>query len=677
MIKRKRSMTSFDVAAAISEISKRARGARLYNIYAYDKGFLFRFKSPGSDLRLVAVPGERLHITRYDVSEKGMPPPLVMGLRKYLRNAVLENVYQIRFDRIVKMELRQRNETFYVVVELLPRGVLVLLDSAEKIIQTSSVLRLRDREIRRSVRYVPPPGSSIHPQDLGVQDIERILRGEGCDPLRSLVRGLGYPGEVVEEALLRAGIDPATTSCEQLLDISEQLASELKKIYEESLRGRGYIVFSGDEPLTVVPFNPIGLGSKYGFLIKSYNSFSEALDEFFVEAIRRTEEEKRTASIEAERAKLVSSIEQARRNLEQLGGKVKLLEKRAQLIAENMQLIYDALGCVNRVRERSGWEYVIGNCPGVVDVKPSEGKVSISIKGEIIDIDVRKDPSQIIVELYRRIGELRAKIERGEKALRELEERLRNLERRQQLIRTRARAVVRRREWYEKYHWLVTSHGYLAIGGRDASQNESIVKRYLNEKRIFMHADIHGAPAVVVFNEGEMLPEEDLREAAILTAAYSKAWKTGITSVDVYWVWGSQVSKSPPPGEYISKGAFMVYGRRNYIKGVELRLAIGIGIEEEYPLIIVGPEDLIKRRSIVYAVIMPGEEDPSQLAKRIKKLAYKKAGEEYSEIISSLNAEEIRERLPGRSRLMGVHRGDGIEQPRPLRGLRGEAFQEN
>lgn len=41
---------------------------------------------------------------------------------------------------------------------------------------------------------------------------------------------------------------------------------------------------------------------------------------------------------------------------------------------------------------------------------------------------------------------------------------------------------------------------YLVISGRDAQQNELIVKRYLRKNDIYVHADLHGASSCVVLN---------------------------------------------------------------------------------------------------------------------------------------------------------------------------------
>ena len=33
--------------------------------------------------------------------------------------------------------------------------------------------------------------------------------------------------------------------------------------------------------------------------------------------------------------------------------------------------------------------------------------------------------------------------------------------------------------WYHRFRWFVTSDGVVVLGGRDASQNEELVKKYM------------------------------------------------------------------------------------------------------------------------------------------------------------------------------------------------------
>ncbi len=68
-------------------------------------------------------------------------------------------------------------------------------------------------------------------------------------------------------------------------------------------------------------------------------------------------------------------------------------------------------------------------------------------------------------------------VDANEKALKAAEKKAQ-----QQLSQVRTKTAiqhVRKPLWFEKFNWFVTSENYLVISGRDAQQNELIVKRYL------------------------------------------------------------------------------------------------------------------------------------------------------------------------------------------------------
>jgi len=44
--------------------------------------------------------------------------------------------------------------------------------------------------------------------------------------------------------------------------------------------------------------------------------------------------------------------------------------------------------------------------------------------------------------------------------------------------------VVRKAAWFERFNWFISSENYLVISGRDAQQNELIVKRYLRKSEL-------------------------------------------------------------------------------------------------------------------------------------------------------------------------------------------------
>ena len=59
---------------------------------------------------------------------------------------------------------------------------------------------------------------------------------------------------------------------------------------------------------------------------------------------------------------------------------------------------------------------------------------------------------------------------------------------------------LRKVYWFEKFDWFVTSENYLVIAGKNAQQNEVLVKRYMNKSDIYVHAEINGAATTIVKN---------------------------------------------------------------------------------------------------------------------------------------------------------------------------------
>ncbi len=120
---------------------------------------------------------------------------------------------------------------------------------------------------------------------------------------------------------------------------------------------------------------------------------------------------------------------------------------------------------------------------------------------------------------------------------------------------------------------MITSENYLVIAGRDAQENELLVKRYLKKGDLYIHADIHGAATTILKNSQSSIPVSpiSIQEAALFCIARSKAWENKIMT-SAYWVHSSQVSKTAPSGEYLSTGSFMIRGKKNYIHPTKLEV---------------------------------------------------------------------------------------------------------
>lgn len=143
----------------------------------------------------------------------------------------------------------------------------------------------------------------------------------------------------------------------------------------------------------------------------------------------------------------------------------------------------------------------------------------------------------------------------------------------------------RKQHWFEKFNWFITSDNYLVVGGRDAQQNEILVKRYLRPGDAYIHADVHGAPTCILRakrrrtanKKTEVLPLSDqaLIQAGNFAICRSSAWPSRMVT-SAWWVDSHQVSKTAPTGEYLTVGSFMIRGKKNFLPATQLEMGLGI-----------------------------------------------------------------------------------------------------
>jgi hypothetical protein len=188
----------------------------------------------------------------------------------------------------------------------------------------------------------------------------------------------------------------------------------------------------------------------------------------------------------------------------------------------------------------------------------------------------------------------------------------------------------------------------------------------LTEHDIVFHAEVHGSPFFIIKNAASFAAIQEgtisssLYQVAQATISFSRAWKDGLSSADAYWVMPEQVKKGAPTGQFLPKGSFVIEGKRNYLKGVELRLAIGIMQLNNREAVICGPEEAIRKHSIFYAVLLQGGMDPMNAAKKVKSEFVKIADDniKIAETIKHISLDEFVRALPtGQSRLSFTARG--------------------
>ena len=172
----------------------------------------------------------------------------------------------------------------------------------------------------------------------------------------------------------------------------------------------------------------------------------------------------------------------------------------------------------------------------------------------------------------------------------------------------------RKKEWYEKFRWFITSSDFLCVGGRDATSNEVLIKKQASEEEYAFHTEMAGSPFFVVKTEKE-LDATTKQEVAQMTASTSRAWKLKHQLQEVFCVKVKQLSKTPKSGEYIEKGSFIVSGKRELIK---TGLEFSIGLTEDKK-VMGGPLSAVKKHCTVYFEIEQADEKTSDVAKKLNR----------------------------------------------------------
>ncbi len=601
----KKVVTAFDLLASVVEMSGLA-GNKLENVYRTGAGFLFKFA------------GGYISATKYRISLTSVIPEKTHEgaetLRGLFRDDRLAEVAMPRFDRIAELVFGSGK----IIVELLePFNMVAVRDG--KVVWLLHSYRGKDRVISPGAMYAYPPAVFVDVLKADVDELQKAI--DPGDLRRSLIRRLGTGPELADELIARAGTSPRA------------IAEEFKALVEKVRLGKiePTVCVKDGVPITVMPIKPLSLKcDEY----KQFNAFWEALDFYFAPMELESAAIQTTQELAQRRKRLEASIRELENKIPEYREEAAKLKTLAHKLLMYKLEIEEAL---------KGMETSIR----VVNVDATRIKIELP-EGEQVELRKGVSIGKQISQLFDEAKELEEKAQKAAQVLEKLKKDLSKLDEEQRRAEEKLKSSVKiatKKSWFEKFHWTVTTGRKPVIGGRDASQNEVVVKKYLKEHYLFFHADIPGASAVVA------PPSEDpleLLQIAQFAAAYSKAWKIGIHAVDVYYVKGVQVTKQPPSGQYLARGSFMIYGKREYVRNVRLELAVGCRKDGEAYRVVAAPPKSAHLLAEKYVVVTPGNKEKGKLG---KELAQEWGGCAVEDVVAA---------LPGPSRVSEEGRGNPL-----------------
>ncbi|KFD47182.1 hypothetical protein M514_11951 [Trichuris suis] len=637
--------TNIDVFAIVNDLQSLV-GMRVNNVYDIDhKTYLIRLVKSDFKAMLLFESGVRIHTTEFGWSKNILPSSFSMKLRKHLRQKRLEVVRQVDQDRIVDFEFGSGEFTYHVIVELYDRGNVVLTDREYIILNILRPRTDKDTDVRYAVRQCYFPEGRKKDDALSTtvkidpEYVKQLIDNSNAKDNLQKVLASKYPyGSALLEHCCRKENVSWKWPAKKVLDQPDGLDSLIRalqasqSLYEQLRKEpcKGYITFrqernsAGEAIEMYVDFHPFLFAQLNEATVKEFPTFNAAVDEFFSRLEAQRLDQKQLQQERAAIRKLDNIRKDHEERLAKLQEAQQLSELKAIAVELNHEIVDRAILIIrDAIAHQFEWseiEETIEEAVALGDPVASKivkldlqknqfiMRLSPDIEGSVDDKAVVNDEESeeenesqkhrtvdveidISLNAFRNARSLfdqkklsalkEAKtLEASEKALRSAQQKTQ-----QELKNVRHKTnigKIRKTFWFEKFFWFISSDRLLVIGGRDAQQNELIVKRYLKAGDIYVHADIRGATSVIVKREGidqsakqGPVPPKTLTEAATMAVCFSAAWEAKVVS-NAWWVYHDQVSKTAPAGEYLTTGSFMIRGKKNYLAPSQLLLGFGI-----------------------------------------------------------------------------------------------------
>ena len=626
-------MSNVDIHRMVNELNKELINTRIDKAYQPDVDTIrIKLRKVGEGRKdLVIQAGVRIHLTNYPQPNPTIPPNFPMLLRKHLSGGSITSIEQHNFDRIIKIKV-QKKEEYTILVELFSKGNIILLDKDNNIISPLKHKTWHDRKITAHEEYKYPPEKGININNCRFEDLKTVINTSDRDITRTLAtNGLG--GLYAEEVISYTSINKEKLAKELTDDEITQLNNAINELFNkiETNPQPQIILDENDKNKDLVP---ITLNKYAQFKSKSFETFNMAADEFYskkiVSDIKNKEEKLWAKRI----GKFEKRLKMQEETLEGFYKTIEDTQHKGDTIYAHYNEIQQIINVIHQARENYSWKEI----GSIIKKSKKEGKIPELEMIESIDkmgvINLKLDDTHVQIDsnigipestekYYNKGKKAKHKIDGVNKAIENTKSEIKKLEDKKEVAIELLRQKQEKREkrelkWYEKLRWFISRDGYLVIGGRDANSNEQVVKKYSKNNDIYLHCDIHGAPSTIIQNKNEdEIPESTLYDAACFASSFSSAWTEGFSSYDAYWVTLDQVSKTPQSGEFLKKGAFVIRGKKNFIRNVPVLIAIGVVDYDDDKRIMAGPVEFLKEMTDKYVIVKPGFTKKERISKEI------------------------------------------------------------
>jgi len=608
-----------------------------------------------SDINLiVSTKGIWITSKKYKQMEENQ---LLSILSREIERAKINSVSQPGSERIFFLHfINKDNKERKLVIEIFGKGNIILCDESMKILWILNPVEVRHRILKTGLEYVLPPnrGEDVFQITLEGMKKSRQTQPENTDLVRWLAKCTSLPRKYVEEILLHSGISAkyannlSDNDVQIIYDKTKEITS---KVIDETNHEPSIMV---DKLGLAIDASPIVMSGDSN--AKKVESYMDGIDQVLSNEIISIGRSLKTEETDRKILELEHDLEEQNKAKTQVITRSQNLRRVAHELMNLSSMGIEDMNdsTVRNLLENNDSEIVKENGITYLNIENERIKFESSIpKFSSLLFSRAKELERGAINIDKASEELRLRVEKLQNQTQKIHEKIQF-------------SKLESKQWYERYRWFVTSDGYLVIGGRDASSNSAIIRKYMTDNDIIFHAEIHGSPFFLVKNVNNQEKQDSgyVEEAAQATVSFSRAWKDGLSSGDAYWVFPNQVKKGAPTGQFLPKGSFVIEGKRNFCRGIELKLSIGlVQIEKKYS-IVCGPLNAVRKRSLVFTSLLPGGTDSMNLAKKVKSefvRAISEFDQSLAEYCKKISLDEFIRMLPtGQSKIERAERGQAM-----------------
>jgi predicted ribosome quality control (RQC) complex YloA/Tae2 family protein len=368
----KKDLSSMDLYFLLKELEVLI-GSKVDQIYQKEKEELtlqMHVTGKGKHMLKVHLPS-MLYLTQYKGIQPETPPGFCTFLRRRLKNARLQEIKQLGFERILKLTFSTKEKNYLMFIELFSDGNIILCEEDLKIVSPLTTGNWKDRTIRGGIAYTYPK------RELDFISIEEpafseaIKNSDKESIVKILAMDFGLGGKFAEELCVMAKLDKNQKK------ISDKEIASLYKASRELVNKQILPVVTEKD---ILPFK---LGSSEEKIVKEYKTYNEALDETLTKEKIKTNEQAVTSRKEKEIGKVQAMINQQKKTIEKLEKQIDEEQKKGEKVYEKFQEIEEILKTINKAKEKYSWDEIKDKLKGhkvIKKINPKEKTVTVNIE---------------------------------------------------------------------------------------------------------------------------------------------------------------------------------------------------------------------------------------------------------------------------------------------------------